>query len=111
MMQMGERLYNYEAPDGNPDVGAAWMNSNALLVRLEFANAPCDWRPPGVKIDLAAAQRLLDSARHARADAAADPEDTHDDAGNAAAKTLPAVGEQAMMMMRGATGAGARRRQ
>ena len=30
--QMGERLYDYEAPDGNPDVGAAWMNSNSLLV-------------------------------------------------------------------------------
>jgi uncharacterized protein (DUF1800 family) len=60
MVQMGERLYNYEAPDGNPDVAAAWMNSNALLVRLDFANTLATGRLPGVKIDLPAGQRLLD---------------------------------------------------
>jgi hypothetical protein len=56
---MGEKLYNYEAPDGNPDVGAAWMNSNALLQRLEFANALATGRLPDVKIDLRSAQSLL----------------------------------------------------
>ena len=59
LAQMGERLYNYEAPDGNPDVGAAWMNSNSLLVRLEFANALAMGRLPGVKADLKSAQALL----------------------------------------------------
>jgi uncharacterized protein (DUF1800 family) len=57
--RMGERLYDYEAPDGNPDVGAAWINSNALLVRLEFANNLAMNRVPGVKVDLAAAQTVL----------------------------------------------------
>ena len=57
--QMGEKLYNYEAPDGNPDVGAAWMNSNALLARLDFANALATNRVPGVKVDLRSAQLLL----------------------------------------------------
>ena len=57
--QMGEKLYNYEAPDGNPDVGAAWMNSNALLVRLDFANMLATNRLPGVEIDLRSAQSLL----------------------------------------------------
>lgn len=60
LVQMGERLYTYEAPDGNPDVSAAWMNSNALLVRLEFANALVSGRIPGVTVNLAAAQRLLE---------------------------------------------------
>jgi uncharacterized protein (DUF1800 family) len=60
LVQMGERLYDYEAPDGNPDVSPAWMNSNALLVRLDFANTLATGRLPGLKINLAAGQRLLD---------------------------------------------------
>ena len=59
LAQMGERLYNYEAPDGNPDVGAAWINSNSLLVRLDFANTLALGRFPGVKGDLTAARELL----------------------------------------------------
>ncbi len=58
--RMGERLYDYEAPDGNPDVGAAWMNSNALLVRLEFANALATNRLDGMKVDARAAQAFLE---------------------------------------------------
>jgi uncharacterized protein (DUF1800 family) len=57
--RMGERMYTYEAPDGNPDVGPAWMNSNALLVRLDFANALATNRIQGIKSDLAYAQALL----------------------------------------------------
>ena len=57
--RMGEKLYNYEAPDGNPDVGAAWMNSNALLLRLEFVNALTSNRLRGITADLAAAEALL----------------------------------------------------
>ena len=56
---MGERLYTYEAPDGNPDVASAWINSNALLVRLEFAINVALNRVPGFKVDLAAAQTVL----------------------------------------------------
>ncbi len=57
--RMGERMYDHEAPDGNADVGPAWMNSNALLVRFEFANALALGRIPGVKVDLATAETLL----------------------------------------------------
>ena len=60
LARMGEKVYNYEAPDGNPDVGGAWMNSNALLVRLDFANALAANRIPGVKSDVGSAQRLLE---------------------------------------------------
>lgn len=69
--RMGERVYTYEAPDGNPDVGSAWMNTNALLQRLEFANqlaserlkfggiASRDSIVGRVKVDLPAARTLL----------------------------------------------------
>jgi uncharacterized protein (DUF1800 family) len=57
--RMGERLYDYQAPDGNPDVGPAWMNSNALLVRLEFANALASNRIPGITSNLVSAGKVL----------------------------------------------------
>jgi uncharacterized protein (DUF1800 family) len=60
LARMGEKLYNYEAPDGNPDIGGAWMNSNALLVRLDFANALAANRITGVKTNVRSAQRLLE---------------------------------------------------
>jgi uncharacterized protein (DUF1800 family) len=59
--RMGERMYDHEAPDGNPDVGAAWMNSNALLVRFEFANALATNKIAGIKINnLAQAETFLE---------------------------------------------------
>lgn len=57
--RMGEKMYSYEAPDGNPDVGPAWMNSNALLVRLDFANRLATNQLRGITSNLTAAQRLL----------------------------------------------------
>jgi uncharacterized protein (DUF1800 family) len=56
---MGEKMYTHEAPDGNPDVGAAWMNSNALMLRLDFANALATNKVRGVKSNLAAGEALL----------------------------------------------------
>jgi uncharacterized protein (DUF1800 family)/Tol biopolymer transport system component len=58
--RMGERIYNYQAPDGNPDVGPAWINSNALLVRLDFANRLATGKYPDIKMNLQSAQRLLE---------------------------------------------------
>jgi uncharacterized protein (DUF1800 family) len=66
LQAMGERLYNYEAPDGNPDVSAAWMNSNALLVRLDFANRLAIGSLPRIKPNLAEGQKLLDQLGLAR---------------------------------------------
>jgi uncharacterized protein (DUF1800 family) len=57
--RMGERVYDYEAPDGNPDVGPAWMNSNALLLRLEFVNQLTTGKVTGIKVNVASAQKLL----------------------------------------------------
>jgi uncharacterized protein (DUF1800 family) len=57
--RMGERVYTHEAPDGNPDIGPAWMNSNALLTRLDFANRLAASRIPGVTPNVSSAQALL----------------------------------------------------
>lgn len=57
--RMGENLYNHQSPDGNPDVAAAWVNTNALLTRLLFANALANNELPGVDVDLEAAEKLL----------------------------------------------------
>jgi len=57
--RMGEQMYNHEAPDGNPDIGAEWMNANALLVRLEFAHRLATGRLTGITPDLASADALL----------------------------------------------------
>ncbi len=104
--RMGERMYNYEAPDGNPDVGAAWMNSNALLVRLDFANALAANRIPGIKGDLASAEKLLIQMGVARP--TPQQVEQHRAMLEAAAKAASGVeAAQVAMMMGGGQAAGA----
>jgi len=66
---MGELVYSYPAPDGNADVAGAWVNTNALMERLRFANsvAAGDLRSGRRRqvrliesVDLDAAEALLD---------------------------------------------------
>jgi uncharacterized protein (DUF1800 family) len=52
--KMGERVYYYQAPTGFPDKGQYWINTGALLNRMNFGLALASGRIPGVKIDLAA---------------------------------------------------------
>ncbi|HUQ94045.1 MAG TPA: DUF1800 domain-containing protein [Bryobacteraceae bacterium] len=59
MAEMGEALYQRRTPDGYPDHAAAWLNSNALLKRMEFANAVTAGEIPGVQPNLASARQLL----------------------------------------------------
>jgi uncharacterized protein (DUF1800 family) len=94
--RMGEKLYNYEAPDGNPDVGPAWMNSNALLVRLEFANALATGKVLGVTADLGAAASLLDQLGISRP--TAQQIEQHRAMLQAAAAATPGMGGRSMMM-------------
>ena len=58
MQDMGEQLYRRLTPDGYPDYAAAWVNSNALLKRMEFANALAAGQFSEAKPDLRAAQQL-----------------------------------------------------
>nr|WP_294790881.1 DUF1800 domain-containing protein [uncultured Mucilaginibacter sp.] len=52
--KMGQRVYAYQAPTGFPDRSQYWINSGALLNRMNFGLAMATGRVPGVKIDLAA---------------------------------------------------------
>lgn len=59
MEALGEVIYGKEAPDGYPDYGAAWLNTNSLLQRLGFAFELAAGNLIGIEVDLEAAERLL----------------------------------------------------
>jgi len=51
--QMGEPLYLCQPPTGYSDVASAWVNSGALVARLNFALAVAAGRLAGTRVDLA----------------------------------------------------------
>ena len=52
--KMGQKMYYYQAPTGFPDRGQYWINTGALLNRMNFGLALAGQRIPGVKINLSA---------------------------------------------------------
>lgn len=52
--KMGEKMYYYQAPTGFPDKGQYWINTGALLNRMNFGLALAANRIPGIQVDLAA---------------------------------------------------------
>ncbi|MGH9592716.1 MAG: DUF1800 family protein, partial [Bryobacteraceae bacterium] len=50
---LGEPLYRKQEPTGYSNAGADWMNSAALLARLNFSLALTRNRVPGVQVDTA----------------------------------------------------------
>jgi uncharacterized protein (DUF1800 family) len=50
--RMGEPLYGYQAPTGYPDSAEDWVNTGALLERLNFGLALANNRIPGTRISL-----------------------------------------------------------
>jgi uncharacterized protein (DUF1800 family) len=50
--KMGEVPYGYQAPTGYPDTAEDWVNTGALLERLNFAVAFSSNRIPGTQVDL-----------------------------------------------------------
>jgi len=52
--KMGEKMYYYQAPTGFPDKGQYWINTGALLNRMNFGLALASNRIPGIHVDLAA---------------------------------------------------------
>lgn len=52
LVKMGEGLYNWQAPTGYPDTAEDWVNTGALLERMNFAVALASNRIPGTKVDL-----------------------------------------------------------
>ena len=52
LQKMGEPLYGYQAPTGYPDTAEDWVNTGALLERLNFAVAFASNRIPGTRVNL-----------------------------------------------------------
>ncbi len=52
--KMGQKLYYYQAPTGFPDKAAYWINTGALLNRMNFGLAFAGQKIPGLKMDLLA---------------------------------------------------------
>ena len=63
--RLGAPLYEAQPPTGYPDVAGAWVNTGALLARMNFALALSQNRLPGVRVDLAHALGEVDRARPA----------------------------------------------
>lgn len=52
LAKMGEPLYGYQAPTGYPDTAEDWVNTGALLERLNYGLALAANRIPGTRVDL-----------------------------------------------------------
>ncbi len=50
--RMGQKIYYYQAPTGFPDRGQYWINTGALLNRMNFGLALASQRIPGIRVDL-----------------------------------------------------------
>lgn len=53
LAKMGEPLYRAPAPTGFPEVSAPWVNSGALVARLNFSLELVSGRLPGTRVSLA----------------------------------------------------------
>jgi uncharacterized protein (DUF1800 family) len=52
LAKMGEPLYGYQAPTGYPDMAEDWVNTGALLERMNFSVALASNRIPGTRVNL-----------------------------------------------------------
>jgi uncharacterized protein (DUF1800 family) len=52
LVNMGEQLYGWQPPTGYPDQAEDWVNTGALLNRLNFGLALASNRIPGTRVDL-----------------------------------------------------------
>lgn len=52
MNRMGQKIYFYQAPTGFPDKGEYWINTGALLNRMNFGLALATGKIPGIKFDV-----------------------------------------------------------
>lgn len=52
--RMGQKIYYYQAPTGFPDKAEYWVNTGALLNRMNFGLALATQRIPGIRVNLSA---------------------------------------------------------
>ena len=50
--RMGQPLYGFQTPNGYSDVAENWVNTGALLERMNFALSLVSNRIPGTRVDL-----------------------------------------------------------
>ena len=67
LAKMGEPLYGYITPNGYPDTAEDWVNTGALLERMNFSVALASNRIPGTRVDLSSyaaanSQEILNKA-------------------------------------------------
>lgn len=48
--RLGQPLFGHQAPNGYPETGDAWMNTGAILNRINFGLAMASGRVPGVRL-------------------------------------------------------------
>lgn len=48
--RLGQPIYGHQAPNGYPETGDAWMNTGAILNRINFGLAVATGRVPGVRL-------------------------------------------------------------
>ena len=67
---LGEPMFGHQAPDGWPETGDAWMNTGAILNRINFGMAVGADRLPGASVDgMPGADSLEHAPRAAQVDA------------------------------------------
>jgi uncharacterized protein (DUF1800 family) len=67
--QLGEPLFQHQAPNGYPETGESWMNTGAILARINFGLAVAASRVPGASLDRwPGAASLRDAPRPAQVD-------------------------------------------
>jgi hypothetical protein len=69
----GQPIFGHRDPNGWPETGDAWMNSGAILNRINFGAALAGGRLPGVSVARwSDAERLRDAPRDVQVDAVVD---------------------------------------
>jgi uncharacterized protein (DUF1800 family) len=63
--RLGEPLYLHRDPNGYPETGDAWINTGAILDRINFGLAMASGRVPGVSLERWAESSGLAGATHA----------------------------------------------
>jgi uncharacterized protein (DUF1800 family) len=63
--RMGEPIFGHLAPDGYPETGESWMNTGAILNRINFGLAVAAQRVPGATLDRWPEYRTLATASRA----------------------------------------------
>jgi hypothetical protein len=70
VQQLGQPIFGKETPNGYPDVADAWLNTGAILNRINFGTMAVSGQVPGVLLDRwPTARAVADSSRERQVDA------------------------------------------